>query len=137
MFFWPRVNTILWVTLSWIKPQNLICNKKFKWNLVCVHSEIWVNVISKVFFQKIKSKLWFFSNAATVFFFPFRSYLQHWFACLSPFLELQNLEDTTEEFQHNLSVPQFPVAQLVQDYKPKLQDMVIIHDLVQVLLKVS
>ena len=54
------------------------------------------------------------------FFFPFRSYLQHWFACLSPFLELQNLKDTTEqaeEFQRNLSV--------AQDYKSKLQDMVI------------
>ena len=56
------------------------------------------------------------------FFFPFRSYLQHWFAFLSPFLELQNLKDTTEqaeEFQRNLSV--------AQDYKSKLQDMVITY----------
>ena len=45
-------------------------------------------------------------------------------------MELQNLKDTTEEFQRNLSVPQLPVAQLAQDYKPKLQDMVIIHDLI-------
>ena len=41
-------------------------------------------------------------------FFSFCSYLQRWFACLSPFLELQNLKDTTED---NLSVPQLPVAQ--------------------------
>ena len=54
--------------------------------------------------------IWFFV-------FSFHSYLQRWFACLSPFLELQNLKDTTEE--RNLSV--------AQDYKPKLQDMVIIH----------
>ena len=42
VFFWPRVN------LSCIKAQTLICIKKFKWKLVCVLSEIWVKIKSKV-----------------------------------------------------------------------------------------
>ena len=44
------------------------------------------------------------------------------------FLELQNLKDTTED---NPFVAQSTVA---QDYKPRLQDTVIIHILVQLLL---
>ena len=76
-----------------------------------------------------------------IFFFSFHSYLQRWFACLSPFLEPQNLKDTTEEFQRNLFLAQKEfqhnlfVAQeefqrnlsVAQDYKPKLQDMVIFN----------
>ena len=73
--------------------------------------------------------------------FSFCSYFQRWFAYLSPFLEPQNLKDTTEEFQRNLSVApeefqrnlSVPPEEfqrnlsVAQDYKPKLQDMVIIH----------
>ena len=56
--------------------------------------------------------------------------MQHWFPWLSPFLEPQNLKDTTEEFQRNLFVVQEEFQRnlfLAQDYKPKLQDMVITH----------
>ena len=118
-FFWPRVNS----------QRNLMSNFYLGSNL-----KIWFawrnsNEISNLVKIKLKVLVAFFNfcNQWYEFDFSFRSYLQHWFACLSPFLELQNLEDTTEE--RNLSVPQLPVAQLAQDYKPKLQDMVIIHDL--------
>ena len=111
-FFWPRVNS----------QRNLMSNFYLGSNL-----KIWFawrnsNEISNLVKIKLKVLVDFFNfcNQWYEFDFSFRSYLQHWFACLSPFLELQNLKDTTEqaeEFQRNLSV--------AQDYKSKLQDMVI------------
>ena len=110
-FFWPRVNS----------QRNLMSNFYLGSNL-----KIWFawrnsNEISNLVKIKLKVLVDFFNfcNQWYEFDFSFRSYLQHWFACLSPFLELQNLKDTTEEFQRNLSV--------AQDYKSKLQDMVITY----------